>query len=602
MSNHEIHERTRKGETEGLCLLLLVCFVSFVVPAFGDTHYVSTNGLHQTPFTNWVTAASNIQAAINVCSTGDTVLVSNGVYRKGGVAGYPKGSSLTNRVAIHRAVTVLSVNGPAVTVIEGQRSTSSPVRCVYMTNGAYLSGFTLTNGCGFKNEGHTNWGGGGAWGEGLSAVVSNCALRNNSASYGSYSADGGGAYRVTLFNCLVTGNSATTGVEWSHGGGVSGCLAYNSLLSGNKASGFGGGADGSSLYNCTIRSNSASQCGGARGGSPSTTILRNCLIANNVANNSGGAASCRLSYCTVAGNSANYDAGVRHSVWVDHSIIYANTPDNWQLCPDEIDYSCTSPTTDWGVGNITNDPLFVSVSNKDYRVRELSPCIDIGHVAEWMDAAATDLDGRPRVVNATPDLGCYETPYHLALKVLLQGPYQTNLHLMTTDLATVLPSTAPYAMDRRSAAVIPSNTADWVLLQLKSSGGEDAKDSRSVFLRNDGSVVSDEGTNIVSVDISRGDYYVVVQHRNHLAAMSAQPIAFTNIFTAYDFTDGSTRYAGGTNAAVELEPGVWGMIAGDADGDGEVTPTDREIVEEQAGKTGYLSADLNLDGAVTGDE
>jgi len=55
-----------------------------------------------------------------------------------------------------------------------------------------------------------------------------------------------------------------------------------------------------------------------------------------------------------------------------------------------------------------------------------------------------------------------------------------------------------------------------------------------------------------------------------------------------------------TNACVQLEPGVWGMIAGDADGDGKITTTDRKIVEQQRGKTGYLSGDLNLDGKVDG--
>jgi hypothetical protein len=42
------------------------------------------------------------------------------------------------------------------------------------------------------------------------------------------------------------------------------------------------------------------------------------------------------------------------------------------------------------------------------------------------------------------------------------------------------------------------------------------------------------------------------------------------------------------------------MIAGDADGDGKITPTDRKIVEQQRGKTGYLQGDLNLDGKVNG--
>jgi hypothetical protein len=42
----------------------------------------------------------------------------------------------------------------------------------------------------------------------------------------------------------------------------------------------------------------------------------------------------------------------------------------------------------------------------------------------------------------------------------------------------------------------------------------------------------------------------------------------------------------GTNACVELEPGVWNMITGDADGDGKITPVDPKIVEQQKGKKG----------------
>ena len=65
---------------------------------------------------------------------------------------------------------------------------------------------------------------------------------------------------------------------------------------------------------------------------------------------------------------------------------------------------------------------------------------------------------------------------------------------------------------------------------------------------------------------------------------------------------GPHKYRGGTNACVQLEPGVWGMIAGDADGDGKITHVDRKICEQQQGQTGYKAGDFNLDGVVDGND
>ncbi len=69
--------------------------------------------------------------------------------------------------------------------------------------------------------------------------------------------------------------------------------------------------------------------------------------------------------------------------------------------------------------------------------------------------------------------------------------------------------------------------------------------------------------------------------------------------TTYDFTTGSSQYYGGTAGAKELQSGVWGMIAGDGNGNGQVQNNDAEDVWAPAnGTAGYLDADFNMNGQV----
>ncbi len=50
-------------------------------------HYVDLNSTNASPpYTNWDTAARDIQSAVDVAETGDTVLVTNGIYVTGGRA------------------------------------------------------------------------------------------------------------------------------------------------------------------------------------------------------------------------------------------------------------------------------------------------------------------------------------------------------------------------------------------------------------------------------------------------------------------------------------------------------------------------------------
>ncbi len=278
-------------------------------------------------------------------SPGDEILVTNGVYQVGGLALYG-----SNRVAVTKRLTVRSVNGPGVTVIRGAGPMGpAAVRCVYLANGAVLSGFTLTNGA---TDSHAS-GGGGVWCESASAVVSNCCGGQLRLRYG------GGAYRGTLNNCTLASNSA------QYGGGTYGTLS-----------------------NCTLTGNSAATAGG--------------LVAI-------WAASSWLDPDTTARLTANLASQFRRrGIFraADQLHCSITTPRRIaQLDCERLNHCCTTPLPG-GTGNFTNAPLFVDQAGGDLRLQTNSPCINAG--LNTYASGDTDMDGNPRISGGTVDVGAYE--------------------------------------------------------------------------------------------------------------------------------------------------------------------------------------------------
>ena len=336
-------------------LLGLGLGVGLLIPlhAGATTFYVNvSNTAPVSPYTNWSMAALSIQDAIDTATNSDLILVTNGLYNTGGRA--VNGYALTNRVAVTKPLTVQSVNGPAVTVIQGYqvpgtKTGNEAVRCVYITNNATLIGFTLTNGAsrqlGVGDLTHEQ-SAAGVWCESTNVVVSNCVIIANIApargggiylgtlnnclivsNQNSWSgAGGGGAYGSMLNNCTLTGNNGSTG------GAVFSCILNNCIISNNLAI-YGGGAYGSKLTNCTIIGNTAFAAGGGRNGGAYSSTLFNCMIVSNTASEGGGAGGSTLYNCLIIGNQAtNGSGGGASSCNLYNCLIQSNVATNTAAC------------------------------------------------------------------------------------------------------------------------------------------------------------------------------------------------------------------------------------------------------------------------------
>ncbi|MDA3924124.1 MAG: hypothetical protein PF904_05440 [Kiritimatiellae bacterium] len=280
----------------------------------------------------------------------------------------------------------------------------------------------------------------------------------------------------------------------------------------------------------------------------------------------------------------------------------------WQSTP--TNRTAFAILSDWQSANgqdahsLSANGQFVNPVDGNYRVQPNSPCVDAGVNSFWM-FDAVDRDGFPRITGKTADIGAYELNMTSSIRLFLEGPFQTGTDSMSTALTTnqSISTTSPYGDDPRTANGIPDNVTDWVLVQFRKTPYGSAVISRSTFLRSDGWLLNDDGKRGLDIDLPPGaSYYVVVKHRNHLAAMSAEPVAFDEQLLLYDFSTNSSAYFGGSNGCVAVsgETGTfWALRAGDSDGDGKIRTVDHAISLSQTNAIGYWRGDADMDGTVT---
>ena len=224
-------------------------------------------------------------------------------------------------MVVTKAITLQSVNGPEVTIIQGQGPFGpGACRCVYMTNGALL-GFTLTGGATLTaGDGNYDQRGGGALVV-SSGLLSNCVICANSA-YGR----AGGLYLWSggrVVNSTLQGNTSAQsagGAYMLYGGELSGCLvASNQCGTSYNAGGlycYSGAGGNPNVTNCALIGNSATYGGGVAvycSTAASTVTINNCRFEGNTADQ-GGAINCLnqngvIRNCLIKHNRARWWAG-----------------------------------------------------------------------------------------------------------------------------------------------------------------------------------------------------------------------------------------------------------------------------------------------------
>lgn len=242
-------------------------------------------------------------------------------------------------------------------------------------------------------------------------------------------------------------------------------------------------------------------------------------------------------------------------------------------------------------------------------------------------------DGNAATINDAITAGCtcVGTPATVSvpLRVMLEGPYDASTGLMNDALRSLpaFPLTDPYPAlgyahtgggnngSIPPAVLIVSGDdaiADWLLIELRGSiAPATVLASRSVLLQRDGDVVELDGSTPVSFAMSPGLYHVAVRHRNHLGAMTKDPVMVSNGMGLLDFTDAATEtYGAEAMTSISGNFPTEALWSGDTSFDGELkyvgSNNDRDPILVDIGGSVptsvlpnvYSSNDCNLDGTV----
>ena len=340
---------------------------------------------------------STIQAAYDAALEGDTIRLSDGLFR---------GQGNRNIKIMGRNVRIESINGPEQCVIDCERSgTAFDFMGPDITPDTILQDVTIV-----RAEAAVGGTGGGILVRlGATPLIQGCVLRDCHASF----SGGGLAYIVLqpgppgmIRDCVITECSSG-----DRGGGVT--------------------VTNATIDRCTITDNRVRTSGGGVYASGESTI-RNSIIARNedmgIGSASGGGILAEdvptIIGCTVVENEAVIGSGIRTGqtsgalisnciVWKNEGVSQIDT--SFPIGVQTIIRHCNVEGGTLGIGGFPNptpnvatildvDPEFVDQQAGDYHLRPGSPMIDAGDPQFIPQPFSGDADAEPRS-NGPVDIG-----------------------------------------------------------------------------------------------------------------------------------------------------------------------------------------------------
>ena len=352
-----------------------------------------------------------IQAAIQACEDGDTVVVAPGVYFET--------INFSGKDIVVTGTDPMDPKVVAYTVLNGDEDGTVVTFENGETRAAVLTGFTITGGFGtidttLQAGFRTIWGA-GIFCNRSSPTITRNVIANNvgpldmpgddpsqwNLSYGA----GIGCIEsdAVITHNTIRGNSAyVAGALIAYLGDTT--VANNVIFGNTAAAGAGVIMIQGELTNNTIVANNTTSFLGETGPAGNVYIvfdvgLQDCQVKNNIicGSTSGGGLYWE-------GSDPQPGSVAFNNVWDNFPGNYSTLDiENMGQVLHDGDFDMTGQA-----GNISADPMFLNPMNRDYHLTLESPCVNAGDPGLDVPESALDIDGEARVYAARIDIGADE--------------------------------------------------------------------------------------------------------------------------------------------------------------------------------------------------